>query len=1513
MAIKDFKVKNGIITGGSIVPDSDEAYDLGSATRKWKDLYLSGSTLILGSIHLKDSGGIPTFEGPGGGKIKIDLSAMTTADLAEHTNFPYFTNTRARSALSIHSGSSHYDSATGTFTIPSTTDHVTEGSNLFYTQGRFDTAFGAKSTTDLSEGTNLYYTTTRHNTDFDTRLGTKSTDDLSEGSNLYYTDTRFDTRLGTKSTTDLSEGTNLYYTDARADARAQLKIDALVDAAPSQLDTLNELAAALGDDSNFSGTVSASIATKLPIITEVTVTVASGTNEYGTGNKYHFNGAVSPVLHLQPGRTYRFDQSDSSNSSHPLRFSTNANNSPSATYSTGVTVVGTPGSSGAYTEIVVNFATPRLHYYCTNHSGMGGSGPDYSVNFDGAFSSLTGTPTTIAGYGITDAFDGAYGSLTGIPSTFAPAAHNQAWSTITSTPTTISGYGITDAFDGAYGSLTGVPSVFTPDTHNQAWSTITSTPTTISGYGITDAQSTLVSGTNIKTVNGNTLLGSGNLVISGGGGTVDSASTILIIQSTVDSAYVQARQTVSSGGGGSSSVIAPFAFARVDSTTNASGTNISWSNWNSSNATLDFTFSSAQSNTDYIVVSDAETFDDYYVGISNKTVNGFRASFYDGSGNRTPSSAAPFALIIYGATPTISVSGSSGSVDSSQTISLARESISVTTGSANSGGSLSYNNTTGILTFNPADVSGGGGGSGTVDSAQTISLIQSTIDSAYIQARQVDLQRDSGFITNIIDSDYVIARANVNAVDASFTDFKFIADSAQTTFTGNDANGNSLSFDSSNYELFINGIRLLKSDYTANPITNTIVLGTPAIDEDEVVINTIVANDTLALVNSEYINERVRSSKALDGITTFSYNVDSGQTTFTGSDLKGNTLDYQSGDIQVYLNGILLADSDDYIATNGTSVVLNTAAPATSELVIQAYNLSLVSTFRSLPGLDIFNYTADSGQTLFQDSDVSGNVLAYHPGAIMVSMNGILLQNSVDYTATSGSSITLLDAAESASELQITAFLASGAIDSSYVQLRQAAQDFAYSSLTGVPSTFTPTAHTQDFSTITNTPTTLAGYGITDGYTDADVLSVVDSAYVVSRQIRGLDSALADGFLMTSAETVTLIDSAYVLTRSPEFDYINTIDSAYVNARVSTVDSAQVLGIVDSAHIKGIADSAYVNAVLFPGVTGTNNPGTSTFKYTATNNQTVFSGADSNGNILSYTNGQIQTFLNGIIIVDGIDYTATNGSTITLTDPVVAGTEVLVTAHSSSYIKTITNHYHNKPFYKNYIYTADSGQTVFSGADSNGTALSLNANDHQVFVNGIRILSSDFTVNTTSNVITLLDAAEDGDEVIINTIQTDTTSVLRVTGADSDYVSGITNSIVNNSIIATVDSSYVQARAAEFDYITNIDSSYVQARVTDIDPHYVAVSSTPYTASAKERLIIDTSSASITINMPSSPTFGNEIRIIDGMGTAATNNIIISSNDKIQGSDSDLIVDVNEAGLGLVYYNATRGWILTEK
>ena len=80
------------------------------------------------------------------------------------------------------------------------TDDLVEGTtNLFYTEGRFDTSFAGKSTTDLTEGTNLYYTTARANTDFDTKLAAADTDDLSEGStNLYYTDTRANSAIDTR-------------------------------------------------------------------------------------------------------------------------------------------------------------------------------------------------------------------------------------------------------------------------------------------------------------------------------------------------------------------------------------------------------------------------------------------------------------------------------------------------------------------------------------------------------------------------------------------------------------------------------------------------------------------------------------------------------------------------------------------------------------------------------------------------------------------------------------------------------------------------------------------------------------------------------------------------------------------------------------------------------------------------------------------------------------------------------------------------------------------------------------------------------------------------------------------------------------------------------------------------------------------------------------------------------------------------------------------------------------------
>ena len=117
------------------------------------------------------------------------------------------------------------------------------------------------------------------------------------------------------------------------------------------------------------------------------VTVATSTTSHpyhgtGSSNKYKINGTFSPYLKLIPKNTYRFDQSDSSNSGHPLLFYLDAGKSQS--YSTGVTTNGTPGSAGAYTEIVVSDSTPPvLHYQCSAHGYMGWAATTSTRNLTG--------------------------------------------------------------------------------------------------------------------------------------------------------------------------------------------------------------------------------------------------------------------------------------------------------------------------------------------------------------------------------------------------------------------------------------------------------------------------------------------------------------------------------------------------------------------------------------------------------------------------------------------------------------------------------------------------------------------------------------------------------------------------------------------------------------------------------------------------------------------------------------------------------------------------------------------------------------------------------------------------------------------------------------------------------------------------------------------------------------------------------------------------------------------------
>lgn len=87
-------------------------------------------------------------------------------------------------------------------------------------------------------------------------------------------------------------------------------------------------------------------------------------------SKFGIDGTQQPTLTLYRGVTYRFDQSSSTNGSHPFRISTTAEggDAPGTTYN------GTNGSSGSYRQYIVPDNAPNTVYYnCSNHTGMGGT------------------------------------------------------------------------------------------------------------------------------------------------------------------------------------------------------------------------------------------------------------------------------------------------------------------------------------------------------------------------------------------------------------------------------------------------------------------------------------------------------------------------------------------------------------------------------------------------------------------------------------------------------------------------------------------------------------------------------------------------------------------------------------------------------------------------------------------------------------------------------------------------------------------------------------------------------------------------------------------------------------------------------------------------------------------------------------------------------------------------------------------------------------------------------------
>ena len=135
---------------------------------------------------------------------------------------------------------------------------------------------------------------------------------------------------------------------------------------------------------------------------------------------------------------------------------------------------------------------------------------------------------------------------------------------------------------------------------------------------------------------------------------------------------------------------------------------------------------------------------------------------------------------------------------------------------------------------------------------------------------------------------------------------------------------------------------------------------------------------------------------------------------------------------------------------------------------------------------------------------------------------------------------------------------------------------------------------------------------------------------------------------------------------------------------------------------------------------------------------------------------------------------------------------------------------------------------------------------------------------------------------------------------------------------ATVSSSYtltMPAATGTADQILVTDGSGNLSFVDNSGgTSWQAIKTSTYTASAGEGVFANTTGGAFTVNLPASPSLGDEVTIVDYAGTFDTNNLTVGRNSQpIMGTAADLTVSIERAGLTLVYVDSTQGWLLKDK
>jgi hypothetical protein len=145
------------------------------------------------------------------------------------------------------------------------------------------------------------------------------------------------------------------------------------------------------------------------------------------------------------------------------------------------------------------------------------------------------------------------------------------------------------------------------------------------------------------------------------------------------------------------------------------------------------------------------------------------------------------------------------------------------------------------------------------------------------------------------------------------------------------------------------------------------------------------------------------------------------------------------------------------------------------------------------------------------------------------------------------------------------------------------------------------------------------------------------------------------------------------------------------------------------------------------------------------------------------------------------------------------------------------------------------------------------------------------------------------------------------------YVTDVNNVLIADVTAPVINGNEIDLAVQDYNGLTmtyTYGYGLIEAAVYAASDRSYFIVDSNYTAIPNDRMLVDTSAGSVSIQLPASPYVGAVVKLVDVASSFGTNPITIYGNgSKIAGTTNDILVDVAQQSLMLVYSGSTYGWV----